>query len=250
MPPICQAVESEDSDTSDARSTPSDSTVPLSPDHTLTHTTPTLIPSPRRTARMTARVLLAMSPDVSASIAVVSAISDSTFLKRFRSSYKSLPSSSSSSDLPSQKHSRGTSELVEDVEKADNEEEDEEVKEGLVVEDEGPAAGDEGLDMRVKSLGLGGDEVVPEGQQQAPSVVETTVGEPLGLGYVALRRREITSRKGQTDAQRAALWHAISDMQMENRELQVIDHRGKECTLDLAKIVDSIRRGQEPRGDV
>ncbi|GJR21685.1 hypothetical protein Tco_0970212 [Tanacetum coccineum] len=34
-------------------------------------------------------------------------------------------------------------------------------------------------------------------QQQAAPVVETTVGKPLGLGYGALRRREIASREGR-----------------------------------------------------
>nr|GEU73680.1 ribonuclease H-like domain, reverse transcriptase, RNA-dependent DNA polymerase [Tanacetum cinerariifolium] len=55
---------------------------------------------------------------------------------------------------------------------------------------------------------------------------------------------------GQTDAQRAALWHANSDTQMENQELrlQIIEER--RARLDLAEIVDSIRRGQEPRGDI
>ncbi|GJU72980.1 hypothetical protein Tco_1264385, partial [Tanacetum coccineum] len=49
----------------------------------------------------------------------------------------------------------------------------------------------------VKSLGLGGDAVVPESQQQAASVVETAMGEPLGLGYGALRRQEIALGEGQ-----------------------------------------------------
>ncbi|GJX99774.1 hypothetical protein Tco_0356793 [Tanacetum coccineum] len=334
MPPTRHAEESEDSDTSGA------------------------------TARMAMRVLPAMSPGLSASIAEVAAMSDTAFYKRFRSSYQSLPSSSSP-DLPSRKHFRGTSELVEDDD--DDEEEEEEDKEGsgeldlvveskdakdegLAVEDEGPAIGDEGLaagdedpGMRVESLGLGGDEVVPEGQQQAAPVVETAVGEPLGLGYEALRHQEIASREGQmlvlfevgrefwictaakrperettpspewsfgsllvspapfivpspisspmipltvpspvaslttaetegfltgydrdigelftrpvlawsrgrsTDAQRAALWHAISDTQMENQELRLQIAEKRRAQLDLAEIVDSIRRGQEPR---
>ncbi|GJS56831.1 hypothetical protein Tco_0651615 [Tanacetum coccineum] len=57
--------------------------------------------------------------------------------------------------------------------------------------DESLVAGDEGLGMRVESLSLGGDEAVSEGLQRATPVVETTVGEPLGLGYEALRRLEI-----------------------------------------------------------
>nr|GEV80881.1 hypothetical protein [Tanacetum cinerariifolium] len=81
-----------------------------------------------------------------------------------------------------------------------------------VSEDEGPAAGDEGLptgdegpDMRVKSCGLNDEghrvesdglglgeeeEAVHEGQQQAALVVGKTVSSPLGLGYRELRHRE------------------------------------------------------------
>ncbi|GKC66796.1 hypothetical protein Tco_1099394, partial [Tanacetum coccineum] len=144
---------------------------------------------------------------LSANIAEVAAMSDLAFRTRFRSSCESSPSST----LPVWKRYRGTSELILDTNS--EEEEDGEVEEssdsdsesedegptagdeGLAVEDEGLAAGDEGPGMRVKSLGLGGDEAVPEGQQQAAPVMETTMGEPLGLGYEALRRREIASRE-------------------------------------------------------
>ncbi|GKF00487.1 hypothetical protein Tco_0023837, partial [Tanacetum coccineum] len=193
-PPTRYAEESKDSDTSGARSTPSDFTAPLLSDHPLTHTLPTLL-------------------------AGVAAMSDSAFRKRFRSSYESLPSSSPP-NLPLQKRSWGTSKLVEDDEEkdeeveessdSDSESEDAEDEgptvedEGPTAEDEGPAAGDEGLavrdegpGMRVESLGLGGDVAVPEGQQRAAAAMETAVGEPLGLGYVVLRRREIASREGQ-----------------------------------------------------
>ncbi|GKD03066.1 hypothetical protein Tco_1178040, partial [Tanacetum coccineum] len=138
-----------------------DFTVPLLPDHPLTHASPTLIPILRRAACMVVHVPPAMSPGLSASIAVVGAMSDSMFRKRFRSSYESLPSSSLP-DLPLWKFYWGTYELVEDEEEEDEddeEEEDEEIKE----RDEGLAAGDEGLDIRVECLSLGGDEVVPEG---------------------------------------------------------------------------------------
>ncbi|GJY64088.1 hypothetical protein Tco_0465548, partial [Tanacetum coccineum] len=67
-----------------------------------------------------------MPPGLSASIAEVAAMSDSSFCKRFRSSYKSLPSSSPP-DLPSQKRYRGTSKLVkDDEEEEDNKEDDDE----------------------------------------------------------------------------------------------------------------------------
>ncbi|GJS26621.1 hypothetical protein Tco_0487241 [Tanacetum coccineum] len=62
------AKDSVDSDTSGARSTPSDSTAPLSPDHPLTYASPTFVPILCRTAHMAVRVLPAMSPGLSASI--------------------------------------------------------------------------------------------------------------------------------------------------------------------------------------
>nr|GEY17356.1 hypothetical protein [Tanacetum cinerariifolium] len=210
-PPTCHVEESEHSDTSGMRSTSSDSTIPLSPNHLLTHTTPVLVPSLRRTARMDVRVPLAMSPSLSVSITEVAAMSDLVFRKRFRSSYDSSPSPT----LPVRKRYRGTSELILDT---DEEEEDEEADESLdsdnesediedeglaaknedpTTGDDGLAAGDEGPDIRVESLGLGGDEAVPEGQQQATPVLDTAVGEPLGLGYGELRHREIASREGQ-----------------------------------------------------
>nr|GEX29395.1 hypothetical protein [Tanacetum cinerariifolium] len=60
----------------------------------------------------------------------------------------------------------------------------------------------------------------------------------------------LESWAGQTDAQRAALWHAISDMQMENQELRLQIAEERRARLDFAEIVDSIKRGYEPRGDV
>ncbi|GKC10202.1 hypothetical protein Tco_1001812, partial [Tanacetum coccineum] len=157
-PPTCHAEDSVDSDTSGARSTLSDFTTPLLPDHPLTHASPSLVPILRRTARMAIRVLPVMLPGLFASIAEVAAMSDSVFRKRFRSSYESSPSSSSP-DLLSRKRSWGTSELVEDEDEEDEDEEEEEVEESLdsnsesedaedegpTIEDEGPAARDEGL---------------------------------------------------------------------------------------------------------
>ncbi|GJS65583.1 hypothetical protein Tco_0680147 [Tanacetum coccineum] len=134
------------------------------------------------TARMAVRVPHAMSPGLSASIAKVAAMSNSAFCKRFSSSYESSPSSLPP-DLPSRKRYRGMSELVEDEEEEeDDKEEDDE---------------DEDEEIEESSYSDRGDEVVPEGQQRAALVVETTVGEPLGLGYEALRRREIALREGR-----------------------------------------------------
>ncbi|GJW00720.1 hypothetical protein Tco_1555971 [Tanacetum coccineum] len=123
-----------------------------------------------------------------------------------RSSYESSPSLSPL-DLPSRKRFQGTSELVEDSEEDDNEE-DEEIEESLdsdsvsedaedegpIAEDENPAAGDEGLAAGVEGPSMDDkkeDKVVPGGQQQAALVVGTVVSAPLGLGYGALRRREL-----------------------------------------------------------
>ncbi|GJU43224.1 hypothetical protein Tco_1200490 [Tanacetum coccineum] len=60
----------------------------------------------------------------------------------------------------------------------------------------------------------------------------------------------LESWAGQTDAQRAALWHAISDTQGDNQELQLQLVEERRARLELAEIVDNIRRGQEPPGDV
>ncbi|GJY88756.1 hypothetical protein Tco_0503384 [Tanacetum coccineum] len=60
------------------------------------------------------------------------------------------------------------------------------------MDDEDRGLGDEGHSIESDGLGLEEDEeVVLEGQQQAAPVVGTTVSAPLGLGYRALRRREL-----------------------------------------------------------
>ncbi|GJU82837.1 hypothetical protein Tco_1285202 [Tanacetum coccineum] len=132
-----------DSDTSGARPTSPDFTAPLSLDHPLTHTTPTFVPFLRRTARMVVRVPPVMSPSLSVNIA------------------------------------EDEDEEVEESSDSDSKSEDA-VDEGPTAEDEGPDAGVEGLTMgeegpgmRVESLDLGGDEVVPKGQQWAVLVIET-----------------------------------------------------------------------------
>ncbi|GJU06139.1 hypothetical protein Tco_1122569 [Tanacetum coccineum] len=87
----------------------------------------------------------------------------------------------------------------------DDEEEDEKIEESLNSDRDG------GPGMRVESLNLRGDAAVPEGLQLA--------------------------------VQRAALWHVISDTQMENRELRLQIAEERHARLDLAEIVDSVRRG-------
>nr|GEU95083.1 reverse transcriptase [Tanacetum cinerariifolium] len=194
-PPTCRVEDSEGSGMSGARSTSSDSTAPLLPDHPLTHTTPAWVPSLRRTARMAVHVPPAMSLGLSASIADVATMYDSEFRKRFRSSYNSSPSPT----FPVQKRYRGTSELILDTDSEDDEEIEESSDphsvsedaedEGPTIEDEDPAAGDEGLaagdegpGMRIESRDLDDEghsvesdrfgleeeeEAVPEGQQRA-----------------------------------------------------------------------------------
>ncbi|GJX86168.1 hypothetical protein Tco_0336942 [Tanacetum coccineum] len=128
-----------------------------------------------------------MSSDLSASMTEMEAMSKSVLRKRFRSSYESFPSVLPP-DLPSRKRYRGTSELVEDNEEEDDKE-DEEIEEsmdtnnvsqdaedeGPTVKNEDPATEDEGLTARVEGL---------------------AISAPLGLGYGALRRRELALEEG------------------------------------------------------
>nr|GFA03063.1 hypothetical protein [Tanacetum cinerariifolium] len=173
-PPTCHVGESEGSSTSDARSTSSDSTAPLSPDHPLTHTTHILVTSLRRTVRMAVRVSPVMSPRLSVSIAEMAAMPDLSFREE-------------------------EDEEVEESSDSDSEREDTE-DEGPAVEDEDPAAGDEGLaardegpSMRVASLGLVGDKTIPEGQQRAALVMETVMEPEKPEGVSALRQPTLTT---------------------------------------------------------
>ncbi|GJS95634.1 hypothetical protein Tco_0802602 [Tanacetum coccineum] len=93
-------------------------------------------------------------------------------------------------------------------------EDDEEIEESLdsdsVTGDEDPATGDEGPDMGVESRGLDDEShgldneshgFIYEGHSGRDDglelVVETAMGEPLGLGYGALRRWEIALGEGR-----------------------------------------------------
>ncbi|GKD27839.1 hypothetical protein Tco_1234053, partial [Tanacetum coccineum] len=121
---------------------------------------------------------LAIAPPIPLS-EKVEAMSESAFRKRFRSTYESSPSMSPP-DLPLWKR------YHED--------------EGPTTEDEDPAADDEddeGYSVESDELGLEEEkEAVPGGRQQAASVVGITVSAPLGLGYGALRRRELALEEG------------------------------------------------------
>ncbi|GKE61236.1 hypothetical protein Tco_1511603, partial [Tanacetum coccineum] len=59
------------------------------------------------------------------------------------------------------------------------------------MDDEGRGIDDEGHSVESDRLGLEEEEAVPGGQRQVALVVGTTVSAPLGLGYGALRRREL-----------------------------------------------------------
>ncbi|GKA43025.1 hypothetical protein Tco_0735685 [Tanacetum coccineum] len=162
-PHACHAKKSENSNTSDARSTSSDSTAPLSLDCPLTYTLPTPTPNHasfhRRTARMTMRAQPVMSPGHSARVTEVMALSNLDFRKRYRSSYKT-PLSSSSLALPLQKRYRVTSKLILDIDS-----EEDEIGEEDTDEDEGRGLDDEGYSVESGELGLEGEEeAVPEGQ--------------------------------------------------------------------------------------
>ncbi|GKD58369.1 hypothetical protein Tco_1295878, partial [Tanacetum coccineum] len=167
-------------------------------------------------------------------MAEVAAMAESAFRKRFRSSYESS-SSVSPPDLPSRKRYCGTPELVEDSDDEEDEEIKESMDsdsvsedakdEGLTAEDGDPAAEDEGLTAGVEGPGMDDEdyglddkssgiddkghsvesdglgleeekEAIPRGQQQAASIIGTTVSTPLGLGYGALRRRELALEEG------------------------------------------------------
>nr|GEX48805.1 hypothetical protein [Tanacetum cinerariifolium] len=65
-------------------------------------------------------------------------------------------------------------------------------------EDEGPGSEDKGHGFEDEGPGLKEEkeEAAPEGQQQVVLVVDTATDEPLGLGYGALRRRELALGEG------------------------------------------------------
>ncbi|GKC25815.1 hypothetical protein Tco_1027965 [Tanacetum coccineum] len=189
----------------------SDSTAPLSPDHLLTHVSPTLTPTRvsfyRRTARMVMRTQPTLSPGMSACITETTALPPSSFRKRYRSSYET-PSPSSSLTLMVRKRYKGTSELIldtnsEEYEVGDGDTKEDEEDESSHTDDEreSPGLDDEGQGLDDEGQGLEDDgpgmeeeeEVALEGQQQAILVVDTATSEPLGLGYRAASRRALES---------------------------------------------------------
>nr|GEX79411.1 hypothetical protein [Tanacetum cinerariifolium] len=168
-PLACHTEESEDSDTFGERSTSSDSTVPLSPDHLLARTSPTLTPTRasfhRRTARMTVRAQPITSLGHSAKVAEAMALSDSALCKS----------------------------------------EEDEIGEEDTNEDEGHGLDDEGRRVESGELGLEGDEeTVPEGQQRTTPVCRNSCGSvpeserPKRVS--ALRLPTLTTRMDPKDA--------------------------------------------------
>ncbi|GJY68272.1 hypothetical protein Tco_0471254 [Tanacetum coccineum] len=130
---------------------------------------------------MAVRTQPTLSSGMSARIAEAAALSPSSFCKRYIPSYET-PSQSSSPTLPIRKRYRGTFELILDIETKDESSDSDAEREGHGLEDEGP--------------GLEEEEAALEGQQQAVPVVDTAASEPLGLGYGALRRRELALGEG------------------------------------------------------
>nr|GFA17249.1 hypothetical protein [Tanacetum cinerariifolium] len=159
----------------------SDSTTPLLPNHPLTHVSPTPTPTRvsfhRRTARMAVHTQPTLSSGMSARIAEATALSLSSFRKRYRSSYETS-SPSSSSTLSVRKRYRCTSELIFDTDSEGDELGEEDTKEDKEDKKEE-------------------EEAVLKGQQHAILVVETATSETLELGYGALRCRELAVEEDQ-----------------------------------------------------
>nr|GEY57835.1 hypothetical protein [Tanacetum cinerariifolium] len=133
---------------------------------------------------MTMRAQPAMYPGLSARGTEAMTLSDSDFHKRYKSSYET-PSPSSSSTLPIRKRYRGTIELILDTETEDDES-------GI----EGASSGSKESEDESPDPEKEEEEAAPEGQHQAVPAVDTTADKPLGLGYEALRRRELALGHG------------------------------------------------------
>nr|GEZ35049.1 hypothetical protein [Tanacetum cinerariifolium] len=136
---------------SDVRSTSSDSTVPLLPDHPLTHTTLVFVPILHKTLRMAVRVPPMMSPGLSA------------VKKRYRGTFKLILGTDSEEDEEVKESSEYDSES-EDVEDKDPTAEDEdpavedEDDESHGLDDESYGIDGEGYDIKSDGLGLGEEE--------------------------------------------------------------------------------------------
>ncbi|GKC77251.1 hypothetical protein Tco_1128025 [Tanacetum coccineum] len=154
----------------------SDSTTPLSSDHLFTHVSPTPTPTRasfhRRIARITVRAQPAMSLGHSARVAEAMALSDSAFRDELGDEDTNEDGEDESLDADDKR------------ERSDDED--------YGLDDEG-----RGLEGERLSLEEEEEDAVPEGQQQAVPVVSIIASEPLGLGYEALRRRELAVGEDQ-----------------------------------------------------
>ncbi|GKB39288.1 hypothetical protein Tco_0884230 [Tanacetum coccineum] len=236
-------------------------------------TLPTLVLILRRTARMVVRVPLEMSPGLSASMAEVAAMFESVFRKRFRPSYESLPSSSPPCHIAEveglytylHEAYRGTSS----------------VQGPLPVADEDPAAGDRGL-LRGSRAWYGGWRA--HGMDDRVMVLDD---ESVGSGSAPeSKRRERVSASRQptlatwTDPEDGMVYIDVptypppppiqtppspewmswfisispspisslaSGLRTEGFRLRWELAEERHARLEWAKVVDSMRRGQEPR---
>ncbi|GJT91672.1 hypothetical protein Tco_1080517 [Tanacetum coccineum] len=249
---------------------------------------------------MVVRVPPTMSSGFSASMVEVAAMSESTFRKRFRSSYESSPSLSPP-DLPSRKRYRGMSELVEDSEEDEDDDEDEEIEEsmdsdsvsegaedeGPTAEDEGPTAEDEGLTVGVEgpsmddeSYGLdGGSHGGRGGRTWGSAAGSSGCGDNYDHTFKAwvwsVETPEWTSGSLPVSPSPSVIPSPISSpmipltvpspiatpatvetegfltelgAQGENQDLRLQLAEERCARLELAEIVDGMRRGQEPKG--
>nr|GEV28873.1 hypothetical protein [Tanacetum cinerariifolium] len=150
-----------------------DFTASWSPDHPLTYVSPTPTPTPSKTEAM--------------------ALSDLAFCKRYRSSYETpLPSLT----LLVRKRYRGTSELILDTNSEGDELGDEDIDkdeedESLDADDGRDRLDDENRDLDDEDRGLDNKDRGLDDEDRSLD------DEGLGLGYRALRRRELAVDKDQ-----------------------------------------------------
>ncbi|GJX51253.1 hypothetical protein Tco_0278098 [Tanacetum coccineum] len=76
----------------------------------------------------------------------------------------------------------------------------------------------------------------------APFVFPSPISSPM----IPLTVPSPESGQGQERCTEKALWYAISDTQGENRELRLQIAKERRAQLELAEIIDNMRRGQEP----
>ncbi|GJY68205.1 hypothetical protein Tco_0471187 [Tanacetum coccineum] len=165
----------------------SDSTTSLLPDHPLTQVsrtpTPTRASFHHRTACIIMRAQPAMSFGHSARVAEAMALSDSAFWGELGDEDTDEDGEDESSDADDER------------ERLDDEGHGLDDK-GHGLDDKGHGLDDEDHGLEDEGLGLEEEkEAVLEGQQQAVPATNTSMGKPLGLGYEALRHRELAMKE-------------------------------------------------------